>query len=399
MIIKGKYNTAIVYTDVIDNGAVQQIRDLCDNAAFKDCKLRVMPDVHMGAGCTIGMTMTIKDKVVPNMVGVDIGCGMDVVMISQKEVDFDKLDRVISEKIPSGMNVRRLRHAYADEIDLTELKCYAGIDHRRANHSIGTLGGGNHFIEMDRDDDGNLYLVVHSGSRHLGVEVASYYQDLAYKTMCGNSGRQLQAMIAKMKAQGNRQNIQKAITQAKRNVPTVPRDMAYLQGADMRDYIADMRLTQRFAILNRHAIIDEIVREMDFDVTDSFTTIHNYIDIDNMILRKGAVSAKRGEKLLIPINMRDGSLICTGKGNAEWNKSAPHGAGRLMSRSEAYKRLTMTEYQREMRGIYTTCVNRKTLDESPMAYKSLSDIVDNVKDTVIIKKRIIPVYNYKCSVV
>lgn len=397
MIIEGLYNTAKVFTDVIEDGAVAQIQAACDFAAFKGLRIRIMPDVHAGAGCTIGTTMTIKNKIVPNMVGVDIGCGMEVVQLEEKELDLQKLDKLIYERIPSGMNCRKSAHLYSAEINLEELKCFEHVNARLACKSIGTLGGGNHFIEVDTDGEGNLYLVVHSGSRHLGLEVAEYYQKEAYKTLCGNSEGQIKAAIAKLKAQGKNNKIQSTIEKMKAKRTDIPPEMAYVSGQLFDDYIHDMKLTQEFAVLNRKAMVEEIVRGLNLTVVDGFTTIHNYIDTDEMILRKGAVSAKKGERLLIPINMRDGSLICVGKGNRDWNQSAPHGAGRLMSRGQAYKTLTMEEFEKEMTGIYSTSVTPQTLDESPMAYKKLEDIVDNITPTVKIVKRITPIYNFKAS--
>jgi RNA-splicing ligase RtcB len=397
MIIQGKYNKAEVFTDVIEEGAIEQIKAFCDFSAFKGTKIRVMPDVHEGAGCTIGTTMTIKDKVVPNMVGVDIGCGMEVVQLREKEIDLEGLDRLIYEKIPSGMNSRNTPHSYAEQIDLSELRCAAKVNRKLAYRSIGTLGGGNHFIEVDKDADGNLYLVIHSGSRHLGLEVAQYYQEEAFRAACGRTNGQVRALVEKLKAEGKSHKIQSEIEKLKEKNPEVPKEMAYVSGALFDDYIHDMKIMQRFAVLNRQAMADEIVQNMGLGVVDRFTTIHNYIDTDHMILRKGAVSAMKGERLLIPVNMRDGSLICIGKGNKRWNCSAPHGAGRVLSRAEAFKRLSVEEFEAQMQGIYTTSVGKKTLDESPMAYKTLADIVDNITPSVKIEKRILPVYNFKAS--
>ncbi len=397
MIIQGKYNKAKIFTDVIEKGAIEQIQAACDSPVFKGLKIRIMPDVHSGAGCTIGTTMTIKDKIVPNMVGVDIGCGMELVQLKEQEIDLQKLDDFIRKNIPSGMNCRKSPHPYALKIDLEELRCFAHINAPLAYRSVGTLGGGNHFIEVDTDGDGNKYLVVHSGSRHLGLEVAGYYQQEAYRNLCGNSDEQINAVIAKLKAEGKTDKIQSTIEKLKANKIDIPPEMAYVSGQLFDDYIHDMKIVQEYAVLNRKAMVEEILGGLDLTATDGFTTIHNYIDTDKMILRKGAVSAQKGERLLIPINMRDGSLICTGKGNRDWNCSAPHGAGRLMSRSQAFKTLTMEEFERQMEGIYSTSVTPSTLDESPMAYKSLEDIVDNISPTVSIVKRITPVYNFKAT--
>ena len=397
MIIEGQYNTAKIFTEVIEKGAIEQIKALCDFPAFKEAKIRVMPDVHAGAGCTIGTTMTIKDKVVPNMVGVDIGCGMELVQLEQKNIDLQALDEYIKKNIPSGMTSRKSPHDMAQQANIEDLRCFEHINDTLARKSIATLGGGNHFIEVDIDDTGNLYLVVHSGSRHLGLEVANYYQKLAYETLCGKSQGQIKAMIAKLKSEGKNNKIQSTIEKLKENKCDVSPDMAYVSGRLFDDYIHDMKIMQRFAVLNRKAMIEVIMQGLKLTAKDGFTTIHNYIDTDEMILRKGAVSAKKGERLLIPINMRDGSLICIGKGNEDWNCSAPHGAGRLLSRTQAFKSLNMEDFKRQMTGIYSTTVCKDTLDESPMAYKSLEDIVDNITPTVTIKKTIKPIYNFKAS--
>lgn len=395
--IKGKYNEAKIFTDIVDEGAMSQIQAMCDSAIFGKARIRIMPDVHAGAGCTIGTTMTITDKVVPNMVGVDIGCGMELARIEEKSVDLNELDRLIYARIPSGFAVRESRHAFADQIDLDGLCCARKVKLERAYRSLGTLGGGNHFIEMDRDGEGNLYIVIHSGSRHLGTEVAEYYQEEGYKTLCGKSHRQLNEIIARLKAEGRAREIQSTIEEAKKNTTEIPKEIAYVEGDLFEAYLHDMRIVQRFAVLNRQAMMDEILNGLRLTVAEQFTTVHNYIDTEKMILRKGAVSAQRGEKLLIPINMRDGSLICIGKGNDDWNQSAPHGAGRLMSRGKAFATLTMEEFEREMSGIFSTSIKRNTLDESPMAYKKIEDIAGNIEPTVDIVRRIVPVYNFKAS--
>lgn len=396
-LIQGKFNQAKIFTDVVDDGAVAQIQSICDSPVFSQSKIRVMPDVHAGAGCTIGTTMTITDKVVPNMVGVDIGCGMELIRIRERNLDLNALDNLIYERIPSGFNIRNERHDFAKRIDLGQLRCAGKVSIDTAYKSLGSLGGGNHFIETDKDDEGNIYIVVHSGSRHLGTEVAEYYQEEGYRTLCGNSGRQIQELIKRLKAEGRAQQIQSAIESAKKNSTKIPYELAYVEGELFDDYIHDMRLVQQFAVLNRQAMIDEIVQGFNLTIEEQFTTIHNYIDTENMILRKGAVSAQKGEKLLIPINMRDGSLICIGKGNDDWNRSAPHGAGRLLSRGKAFATLTMEEFEKEMNGIFSTSINKNTLDESPMAYKKIEDIVENITPTVEIVKRITPIYNFKSS--
>jgi RNA-splicing ligase RtcB len=398
--IQGAYNTAVCYCDALEASAAEQIQMVCQQIAFAGSKIRIMPDVHAGKGCTIGTTLTIKDKIVPGMVGVDIGCGMETVEIAERAIDFEKLDHVIRSGIPAGREVREDYHALNDEIDLSALRCAKHVHIDRARHSIGTLGGGNHFIEADRASDGRLFVVVHSGSRHIGVEVAGYYQNEAYRQLSGNSKSQLDAVIAQLKAEGREKEIQAAVVQLKaagnRQV-TIPKDLAYVTGSLFDDYIHDMKITQQFAVLNRRAMIDVILRTMDLTDVGAFTTVHNYIDTETMILRKGAVSAKPGEKLLIPINMRDGSLICVGKGNEDWNCSAPHGAGRVMSRKAAFDRLSMDEYRKQMAGIFTTSVSEDTLDESPMAYKRIESIVKHITPTADIVMRIEPAYNFKAG--
>ena len=396
--IQGLYNTAVCYTPELEELAANQIKAVCDQAEFAGCKIRIMPDVHAGKGCTIGTTMTIQDKIVPGMVGVDIGCGMETVELAEHEIDFAKLDDLIRKEIPYGREVRDTLHALNAEIDLTQLRCADQVNLNRAMRSIGTLGGGNHFIEVDRSEDGRLFLIVHSGSRHLGTEVAEYYQNEGRRALWGGANYQVQEVIAQLKAEGRFKEIQKTISALRtEHELSIPKDLAYVEGKLFEDYIHDMKITQQFAMLNRKAMVDVIMMGMGFTAVESFTTIHNYIDTDAMILRKGSVSAMAGEKLLIPINMRDGSLICVGKGNQAWNCSAPHGAGRLMSRRAAFNALSMEEFKREMEGIYTTCVLPDTLDESPMAYKSMDEIIDQIGPTAEIVERIRPVYNFKAA--
>ena len=396
--IKGKYNTAIVYTDSIERSAEGQIKAVCDMEAFKDNRIRIMPDVHAGMGCTIGTTMTITDKIVPGMVGVDIGCGMETVKLSSNELSFDELDRIIRSSIPSGTNIRDEAHPYLKDIDLDELRCRDKVDLKRARLSIGTLGSGNHFIEVDKGEDGSLYLVVHSGSRHLGKQVAEYYQEAGFDRLCGTSRKQIVDMIRAFKEMDRTKDIEKHIKELKKKkaqMTPVAKDLAYVEDDLFDDYIHDMKIVQKFAVFNRKAMVDVILSDLGIEPEEIFTTIHNYIDMDSMILRKGAVSAKKGEKLLIPINMRDGSLICIGKGNEDWNYSAPHGAGRIMSRKAATENLSMEEYREQMKDIYSTSVSKATLDEAPMAYKDMKDIVDNIGPTCDIVENIKPVYNFK----
>ena len=416
--VTGTYNTAICYTGELEPASLEQIKSVCDRQEFAGCKIRIMPDVHAGMGCTIGTTMTVSDKIVPGMVGVDIGCGMETVKIAEKEIDYAALDELIRREIPSGFEIRPSYHPLNAEIDLTKLKIAGEVNLERARRSIGTLGGGNHFIEVGRSEKGDLYLVVHSGSRHLGTEVANYYQDEAYKTLCGNSKMQIDEVIAALKAENRHKEIAGTIKELKQQTNhSYPKALSYVSGVLFDNYIHDMKLTQQFATLNRKAMTEVILRGMGLTETDRFTTIHNYIDTgtqefclqqnrrkrrpisfgSHMILRKGAVSSKNGERLLIPINMRDGSLICIGKGNDDWNQSAPHGAGRLMSRTAAFKALSMDDYESEMKGIFTTSVNRKTLDEAPMAYKSIDEIISHIAPTAEIIERIRPTYNFKAS--
>jgi RNA-splicing ligase RtcB len=403
--IKGKYNLAKVYTDVLDEKSREQIETLCDQSFAAGSVLRLMPDVHAGAGCTIGTTMTIADKIVPNLVGVDIGCGMETLVVPKDDpvsINFDpaRLDRLIYRKIPSGRNVRKEPHEYVESVPLENLRC-PDIQLFRAVRSVGTLGGGNHFIEADRDEDENLYIVVHSGSRHLGLEVAEWYQKEAWNQLNGKRKIDIDAEIERLKFQGREQEIQNRIKEIRSQIIVdVPESLAFVTGNLFDDYINDMKITQFFAAMNRKAMMQVILEGLnitDINVYERFTTVHNYIDTNSMILRKGAVSALAGEKLIIPINMRDGSLICEGLGNADWNYSAPHGAGRLMSRSKAFQTLNIDEFKKQMDGVYSTSINRATIDESPMAYKTMDDIVSNIGPTARILKVIKPVYNFKAA--
>lgn len=395
----GAHNSAKVFTNVLEPKAQAQILAVCNRPEFAHSNIRIMPDVHAGMGCTIGTTITVTNKVVPGMVGVDIGCGMETVKLAQSEIDVAKLDQIIRRHIPSGQEVRRNTHPYAREVDLKALRCVKHVNLQRAWHSIGTLGGGNHFIEVGQNASGALYLVVHSGSRHIGNQVAKYYQDLAWRELNGKHKQQLADAIALLKAEGRDSEIEAAKQQFKHDTPShdLPKDLAYCEGAMFDDYIHDMKIIQHFATLNRMAMVQVILEQMQLTELERFTTIHNYIDTEQMILRKGAVSAKAGQRLLVPINMRDGSLICVGKGNDDWNQSAPHGAGRLMSRMAAKQALSMEDYVAEMRGIFTTCVDRNTLDEAPMAYKPMEEIVAHITPTADIVERLRPIYNFKAS--
>ena len=398
--IVGKFNTAICYTDTLEPTAYSQIETVCNEEAFANSKIRIMPDVHAGKGCTIGTTMSIVDKVVPNMVGVDIGCGMYTVNLGKVEIDLEKFDEA-AHYIPCGRNVWEGRQ---ERFDLTRLRCYRNLkDTKRLERSLGTLGGGNHFIEIDADEEGNKYLIIHSGSRNLGTQVAEYYQRIAIDLNIGKEEyfKKREEIIRTYKEQGRRSEIQSTLKQMEKEweakEPTIPRELCFLYGSFMEDYLHDINICQEFAKRNREKMAEILLGKTGLCDLGSFQTIHNYIDVNEKILRKGSVSAKSGEKLLIPINMRDGSLICVGKGNDEWNQSAPHGAGRLMSRTAAFERLTMEEYEKQMAGIYTTCVNSATLDESPMAYKNMDEIVANIEPTAEIIARIKPIYNFKAA--
>lgn len=395
--LRGKFATAKVFTDVVDEASISQVITLLNQPYVNGSRVRMMPDIHAGAGCTIGTTMTISDKICPNLVGVDIGCGMETIRIKETHIEPQKLDKVIRDSIPSGFSIRSKAHRFADSINLSELCCAKKVNIDRAYSSIGTLGGGNHFIEANKDDEGNIYIVVHSGSRHLGLEIANYYQEEAYKALTSYSKEEIDSVIETLKASGRAKEIQRELKKLKSKNSPIPKPLAYVEGALFDQYLHDMKIAQRFAELNRQAMMDTIVKGMGFHVVEQFTTIHNYIDIDNMILRKGSVSAQAGERLLIPINMRDGSLLCTGKGNEDWNFSAPHGAGRLMSRSSAKEAFTVSEFKKQMEGIYTTSVGRSTLDECPMAYKGMEDIVGNIEPTVNVDAVIKPIYNFKAG--
>ena len=396
--IKGKVNTAICYANVIEEEAIEQIRRMCDYEFTAGSRIRIMPDVHAGAGCTIGTTMTVVDKAVPNVVGVDIGCGMYTVNLGKSTLDFEKLDEA-AHYIPSGMNVWEGRQ---ERFDLQELRCYRSLrDTKRLERSLGTLGGGNHFIEVDEAADGTKYLVIHSGSRNLGKQVAELYQRLAIDLNKGKETyfQQRDEIIRTLKEQGRRKEIQAALEQIywDKKESTMPEDLCFLYGEYLADYLHDVEICQRFARRNREKMAEILLERTGITGGEAFHTIHNYIDTEEMILRKGAIAAHAGEKVLIPINMRDGSVLAVGKGNEEWNYSAPHGAGRIMSRRTAKEQLSLAEYRETMKGVYTTSVNESTLDEAPMAYKSLEDIIDVIRDSVDIIDVMKPIYNFKAS--
>lgn len=398
--IKGKVNTAVCYATAVEEEAIEQIRRMCDYDLTSGCRVRIMPDVHSGTGCTIGTTMTVTDKVCPNIVGVDIGCGMYTVKLEGREINFEKLDAA-AHYIPSGLNVWEGRK---ERSDMTGLKCFRSLlDTRRLERSLGTLGGGNHFIEADRASDGTLYIVIHSGSRNLGKQVAEIYQRLAVELHSGREEyyNKRREIIDSYKAEGKRKEIQKALKELERNyksdTPDIPNDLCWLYGDFLDDYLHDVEICQKFAKRSREKMAEILLERTGLSAADAFHTIHNYIDTDEMILRKGAIAAHKGERVLIPINMRDGSVIAVGKGDPEWNFSAPHGAGRIMSRSKAREALSMEEYKSAMEGIYTTSVSFDTIDEAPMAYKSIDDIIGAIDDTVEITDIIKPVYNFKAS--
>ena len=398
--IKGAMTTAICYAKTVEDGAIEQIRRMCDYELTKGCKVRIMPDVHTGKGCTIGTTMTVIDKACPNIVGVDIGCGMYTVKLAEKELDFEKIDAA-AHYIPSGMNVWEGR---IEKFDLTDLRCFRSLrDSKRLERSLGTLGGGNHFIEIDRASDGTYYLVIHSGSRNLGKQVADLYQQLAVDLHAGKADyfARREEIIASYKAEGRRSEIQHALKALEKEYqtkePDVPADLCWLYGSFLDDYLHDVEICQRFACRNREKMAQIILERTEMTAADAFHTIHNYIDTDEMILRKGAIAAHAGERILIPINMRDGSILAIGKGNPDWNDSAPHGAGRMMSRMQAKESLSLEDYRASMKGIYTTSVNEDTLDEAPMAYKSIDDIIDAIRESVDIVDIMKPVYNFKAA--
>lgn len=391
-----------IFTEKIDDIALEQINELLEQEAFKNSKVRIMPDVHAGKGCVIGFTGDLGDKVIPNIVGVDIGCGLYCANLGKIDIDYEKLDKFINDNIPSGMNVNDKVIA---EFDIKQLYCYDELKHYSwIEKSVGSLGGGNHFIEIDIDDEGNKYLVIHTGSRNLGSQVAELYQDLADKII--NHGyidyiNKKQEVIKTYKELGKQKEIQSTLNELQKEFEKdkniIPKDLAYLEGEERDKYLHDMKLCQEFAILNRKTIANTIAEYMGFNINDSFESVHNYISFEDNIVRKGAISAKKGEKLIIPINMKDGCILGYGKGNEDWNNSAPHGAGRIMSRRQAKERISMEDYKKSMENIYTTSVNEFTIDEAPFVYKTLDEILNHIGDTVEVERVIKPVYNFKAN--
>ncbi|WP_326513920.1 RtcB family protein [Clostridium intestinale] len=403
--IQGKYNNAKVFTDNIEKEAIEQLRELCNQPFIEECKVRIMPDTHKGAGCVIGFTADLGDKVIPNIVGVDIGCGMLTVSLGKINIDLELLDEIINKCIPSGKNTHEGRTVKFEK--LQELKCFRSLKNsKRIERSIGTLGGGNHFIEVDKGEDGNLYLVIHSGSRNLGTQVADLYQNLAIDLCAGKEDYFIKRdeIIRVFKEQGRRKEIEKELKKLKKQydelMPSYPRNLCFLTGRYREEYLHDMNICQEYATLNRNVMGEIILNKLlgkGLKEFESFTTIHNYINFKDNIIRKGSVSAYEGEKLLIPINMRDGSLICIGKGNEDWNYSAPHGAGRIMSRTKAKEKINYEEYKKAMEGIYSTSVTEETIDEAPMAYKSMKEIIENISESVDVIGIIKPIYNFKAQ--
>lgn len=413
-----------IFTKNIEQEAIKQIDLLLEQETFKDCKVRIMPDVHAGKGCVIGFTADLGDKVIPNIVGVDIGCGMLCVELGKVELDLEKIDKVINEYVPSGRNIREQKLIEFEKIN--DLYCLRELkETKKFNRALGTLGGGNHFIEIDVDDEGNKYLIIHTGSRNLGNQVANYYQDLAIQLCSGKEEmfKRKEEIIKTYKEQGRKQEIQKALKELKKeyknNKPELPNELCYLEGKYREMYLHDMKICQQYASLNRKFIIREILSKYFnsnkimianaenhyygqilsdvFSRMSWFETVHNYISFEDNIVRKGAIRANKGERVIIPINMRDGSIIAVGKGNEDWNCSAPHGAGRIMSRSKARSVVDLEEFKNSMKDVYSTSVVEETIDEAPMVYKPMKEIIDNIKDTVEIERIIKPIYNFKAK--
>ena len=395
-IIEGKYNKAIVYTDKLEKSAADQLKRMCDYEFTKDSKIRIMPDVHAGLGCTIGTTMTVKDKVVPNIVGVDIGCGIYSLDLGKKTIDLDNFDRACKE-IPAG---RRVWDRPIHPFDFTSLNCYRELRNMTwLKRSLGSLGGGNHFIEIDQSEDGNNYLVIHSGSRNLGKQVADYYQKLAVDLHRGKEKYFIEKkkIIEEYKKENRKDQIEAALKKISwdKLKPDMPEDLCYLYGPYLKDYLEDVKICQDYARLNRELMAEKLLEKTGLEGKIGFHTVHNYIEVDEMIIRKGAIAAHKDQLMLIPINMRDGCILAMGKGNPDWNYSAPHGAGRIMSRREAKRVLDLKEFKKSMEGIYSSSVGKSTLDEAPMAYKSLEEILDSIEPTAELIEVIKPIYNFK----
>lgn len=391
-----------IFTDNIEQEAINQIDLLLEQEPFKDCKVRIMPDVHAGKGCVIGFTADLGDKVIPNIVGVDIGCGMLCVELGKIELDLEKLDSIINEYIPAGRNIRE--HSLVIYAKINDLYCLRELKETyKFNRAIGSLGGGNHFIEVDVDEDGNKYLVIHTGSRNMGKQVAEYYQNLAIELCSGKEEmfKRKEEIIRTYKEQCRKNEIQGALKQLeqeyKNNKPSLPKELCYLEGKYRDMYLHDMRICQEYASLNRAVIADEILIRTNIKAKSDFETVHNYICFEDNIVRKGSIRANKDERVIIPINMRDGSIIAIGKGNEDWNNSAPHGAGRIMSRIQAKKTFQLDEFVKSMDGIYTTSVVEETIDEAPFVYKPMQEIIDNIQDTVEIERIIKPIYNFKAK--
>lgn len=391
-----------IFTNNIEKEAIEQIDLLLEQDAFKNSKIRIMPDVHVGKGCVIGFTGDLGKKVIPNIVGVDIGCGMFCANLGKIDIDYKKLDDFIINNVPSGMNVNETKIA---DFDLTKLYCYDNLkNYKWIENSVGSLGGGNHFIEIDESNDGEKYLVIHSGSRNLGVQVANYYQDLADK-ICNHDLVEYQnkrnEVLTTYKELGKQKEIQPKLIELKKefeqNKNKIPYDLAYLENEYRDYYLHDMKICQEFAILNRYTIAKTIANYMNWNIDNYFESVHNYISFEDNIVRKGAISAKKDEQVIIPINMRDGCIIGIGKGNEDWNNSAPHGAGRVMSRGKAMEIIDLEEYKKSMANIYTTSVTEETKDESPFVYKPIEEILENIIPTVKVTKVIKPVYNFKSA--
>lgn len=396
MKIKGKYGSAILYATYVDDVTKEQVLELMNQRFVEKLNVRIMADCHAGAGCVIGTTMNIIDSCVPNLVGVDIGCGMLTINLGKVEIDLPKLDKFITNNIPSGEDVYET--AQEMEVNIRELYCYENLKHKkRFDCSVGTLGGGNHFIEIDKDDEGNLYLVIHTGSRNLGKQVCEYYMKVAESKLMNRCGDVIKETVDRLKSQGKTHIIQAEINKIKANYDGVNKDLLPLYGEDFQNYLHDMNICQKFAWENRETIAAKILQHLGLSFKNSvyFHTVHNYINMNDMILRKGAISAYEGEMVLIPINMRDGSIIAVGKSNAKYNYSAPHGAGRIISRNKAKKEISLEDFKESMKGIYSSCVTKSTIDESPFAYKSIDEIIPNILPTVDIIKIIKPIYNFK----